>query len=232
MMARNSKLWSACGLCLWMVAAAGCAAPAPGGFAWFGGWSEKPDPDAAPTPAQRMADLKSMAENASKSDTAEQERVSALLADGARKELDPLIRAQTVRTLGAYPTATARAALAGSLQDSDRDVRIAACEAIVTNRGPDAVRLLSDVLATDSDFDVRMAAARGLGDIEDPAAVAGLAAGLDDPDPAMQRRAVESLTKVTGRSYGNDVNAWRLYVQGQAPEPKPLSLAERLRRLF
>jgi hypothetical protein len=55
---------------------------------------------------------------------------------------------------------------------------------------------------------------------------------MEDPSPAMQRRTVASLKRVTGRSYGNDVEAWSLYVQGQEPQPKTISFAERFRRLF
>jgi HEAT repeat protein len=179
-----------------------------------------------------MADLKALGASGAAGDAAEQERVAALLAEAAHKETDPLVRAQAVRSLGGLRTATARTALAERLEDADRDVRLAACTAIAKSGGPDAVERLSQTLAGDSDLDVRMAAARGLGDLGDPAAVAGLGAALEDPDPAMQRRAVESLARVTGRSYGNDVNAWRAYVEGHEPTPRPVTLAERMRNLF
>jgi hypothetical protein len=53
---------------------------------------------------------------------------------------------------------------------------------------------------------------------------------LDDPDPALQRRAVESLRQVTGRDFGNDVVAWRTYVQGGEPARRRPSLVEIWRR--
>jgi hypothetical protein len=60
--------------------------------------------------------------------------------------------------------------------------------------------------------------------------VPALGVALEDPDPAMQYRAVNSLRAISGRDLGNDVQQWRLYVKGQLPEEP--TFAERLRRLF
>jgi hypothetical protein len=52
---------------------------------------------------------------------------------------------------------------------------------------------------------------------------------LDDPDPAMQYRAVMSLRQVTGQNFGNDVARWKAYVKGEPPPAsKPVSIANRL----
>jgi HEAT repeat protein len=183
------------------------------------------------TPAQRIEKLQELAKSASQETPEEQERMSELLAQGMRNELDPLVRAQTVRTLGAYRTATSDAALAGALQDSDSDVRIAACETLGKRRGPEPARLLSETVSSDTDIDVRLAATRALGEVGDPSAVNGLSVALDDANPAMQHRAVRSLEQVTGRNHGQDVAAWKRDLEDGQVDPPP-SLAERLKEWF
>ena len=210
---------------------AGCASMGLEGLARFGP-PKRPAEPVVETPAKRIDALRQLAEDAPDADAAEQERLSTLLAASMRSELDPLVRAQTVRTISYYPTDTALSVQASALQDGDGGVRIAACEAWGRKGGSEAAQRLSGILAGDTDFDVRMAAARALGEIKDPASVAGLAAALDDPDPAMQRRGVESLERLTGKYYGNDVNAWRQFVQGQPPQAPSMPIAERFRRLF
>ena len=60
-----------------------------------------------------------------------------------------------------------------------------------------------------------------------------LAVALEDQDPALQRRAVLSLEKVTGRDLGPDVNAWRQLVrEGNVAPAKTTSLANQLRKFL
>jgi HEAT repeat protein len=120
--------------------------------------------------------------------------------------------------------------LTAGLKDTDRDVRIACCEAWAKRKGHDATRLLSEMLTSDTDIDVRMAAARALGDTGDPAATPALALALENPDPAMQYRAVQSLKKLTGKKYDDNVAVWREYVKGNSP-PEP-SLTSRMKNWF
>jgi hypothetical protein len=54
-----------------------------------------------------------------------------------------------------------------------------------------------------------------------------LAAALEEGDPAMQFRAVQSLRSVSGRDFGNDANAWREFANGGNPQPAPSSLVQR-----
>lgn len=183
------------------------------------------------TPAQRIEKLRKLAKSAPQDTPEEQERMSDLLAAGMRNELDPLVRAQMVRTLGAYRTVPADEALAAALQDSDSDVRIAACETLGNRRGPEPARLLSETVSSDTDIDVRLAATRALGEVGDPSAVNGLSVALDDANPAMQHRAVRSLEKVTGRQHGHDVAAWKRDLEDGQIDPPP-SLADRLKEWF
>src|SRR5439155_15505188 len=131
------------------------------------------------------------------------------------------LRAEMLRTLAAVPAAAAEPILKAGLKDSDPDVRIASCHAWGQRRTPEAVQLLSDMLTGDSNLDVRLAAARALGQTHDEQAVAALGQALDDSNPAMQYRAVQSLKAVTKRDFGNDVEAWRQYCKiavTKAPE--------------
>ncbi len=185
------------------------------------------------SPVERIEELQELAERGPSSKPDEKQQVAAKLAQGIRTEADPLIRAEIVRTLGAYPSAAADAVLHAALGDPDVDVRMAAVEAWGSRGDAAAVAVLGGVLGGDVDIDVRLAAALALGNSKDPAAVAALAPALEDKDPAMQYRAVLSLRKITGENFGNDVNRWRQYVAGNPPPPRrPVSVAERLRGLF
>jgi len=117
--------------------------------------------------------------------------------------------------------------------DQESSVRIAACEAWGERGDQLALQVLGHVLRSEKNLDVRMAATRELGKFEDQAAVQALAVALEDPDPALQFRAIDSLRRITGEDYGNSVPAWRQYVRGEPVDrPDPPSIAERLRSLF
>ena len=184
-----------------------------------------------PTPAERIVELRSLSERAAKSGPEEKQRIAQELVDSIRTEKDPLIRTEIIRTLGSYSGSASDAVLKASLGDTDSKVRIAACEAWAKRGDAQAVALLAEVLQSDVDSDVRLAAARSLGETKNSEAVAALGEALNDSNPAMQYRAVLSLSKVTGKNLGNDVNRWQQYVKGELPEPTP-SLAEQIRSLF
>lgn len=218
------------GMCLLSWSLAGCAAS--GGWAWW----KKADPETeallAHSPTKRLEDLREMARQAPHMEPTERERVSAELAQTMQSELDPELRAQTVRTLAAFATPAADGVLLQALKDGDGEVRMAACEAWGSRQGPDCIRVLSETLGSDTDIDVRLAAAKALGQTRDPAAVQGLGLALDDPNPALQYRAVRSLKNVSGRDFGNNIDEWRQFAQGRDPQPKQESLAQRLGRFF
>ena len=193
-----------------------------------------PVADALPgvvTPAERIAELRKLADEAGGKSAEEKQQISQQLVDTIRKEKDPLIRMEIIRALGKYPGPSADVVLKAALGDVDLHVRIAACEAWGRRGDAQAVKLLSEALHGDVDADVRLAAAKALGETENPEAVAVLGEALEDHDPAMQYRAVLSLKQVTGKDLGNNVDRWQQYVKGETPTPAP-SLAERVRDWF
>ena len=227
------RLW----LAVFLVAAimvAGCATP--GGTNRFSLGKRQDRTDTVPgitPPAERIAVLRKLGKKAAWAKEADRERTSADLAAAFREEGDPMIRTEIVRAIGPYGTTSSQSVLRAALEDSDRDVRVAACDAVGKHRTPEAVTLLSATLGRDVDVDVRLAAARALGETGQPAAVSALAEALEDRDPAMQFRAVESLELCTGEDFGKDVNRWRHYVRGETPPPpEPVSIAQRIRGLF
>lgn len=226
MLSRHRQSLPAIALCL--LAAGGCAADGGSRLAWNRPGAE----EVVATPAMRIEGLRKMAKHATSTSPEDRQRVSATLAASIGKELDPLVRAQTVRTLSHYSTPAAEEGLTAALRDSERDVRIAACEGWGRHGGPAAARALSEAVAGDTDLDVRLAATRALGELKGPEAVSGLGLALADPNPAMQFRAMKSLERVTDQYYANDVGAWQRFVDGENPPTRSLPVAERLRRIF
>lgn len=183
-------------------------------------------------PSQRVRQLQKLAREASKKTPEEQQQISQQLAEQIRGELDPLVRQEIVRTLAHYDTPTANTVLAAALEDPDPLVRVEACRAWGHRGGAEASRHLVEVFNTDTDKDVRLAALRQLGEVGDIYAVSAVAEALEDPDPALQYSAVNTLRKLTNEDFGNDVNAWRAFVRGENPPPHTPSLVERFQRLL
>ena len=80
----------------------------------------------------------------------------------------------------------------------------------------------------DSNTDVRLAAARSIGEFSGEQAITAVAVALDDKDPALQRRVMQSLEKISGEPLGTDRAAWEQYVKATtndmiAPNRKPNS---------
>jgi hypothetical protein len=96
---------------------------------------------------------------------------------------------------------------------------VAACQGWGSHGGPLAVAQMSEAIRKDSSVDVRLAAGRALGQLGGDDAVAALRPALDDPDPALQYRAMQSLREITGKDFGDNVVSWREYIRGEAARP-------------
>jgi hypothetical protein len=231
------KLWLVLALCLSVGFAAGCAqfknplVDSEGRWFTYRDKDDKKDKDAGPkipTPRQRMEEMKETVKKVEKKElTPEQQETYAVhLAQVIRDEDDPLIRQQILRTLAVFPGTTSSDVLTAGIKDNDRDVRVTCCEAWGKRKGPEATQILSGAATSDTDIDVRLAALRGLGEVGDVSVVPTLGTALENSDPAVQHRAVESLKKVTGKKLGDDVDAWREYVQTGQPPAKPSFFAK------
>jgi HEAT repeat protein len=214
-------------LALWM---SGCAASNTK-LSQFAFWNSDSEPTVR-TRADQLKELRELAKNLPSADSARQEKATLDLAQAIRNERDPILRAQLLRTISACSTRGAEKVMLAGVNDTDANVRAAACEALGRRGGAEAVSALAKVLGSDTDIDVRLAAAKGLGDTRDEATVKHLSLALEDPNPALQLRGVRSLEKVTGKDFGDDVNAWRTFCQGGTPEVRTPSIASRISQLF
>jgi HEAT repeat protein len=210
----------------------GCADRTPRAFYWP--WAKAPDEtvQTGPTPKQQIAELRALAKSADVMPAEEHERTALMLAERLAGEQDSILRCEILRTMGTLRSPTAAAMLRAGLEDKDLDVKTTVCEIWGERGDEEAVQVLSDTLTQSTNLDVRLAAARGLGKVKNQAAVEPLGQALDDPDPALQRRAVESLREVTQRDFGNDIVAWRTFVQGGEPARRRPSLVEIWRQWF
>jgi HEAT repeat protein len=88
------------------------------------------------------------------------------------------------------------------------------------------------VLASDTNVDVRLAAIDALGHAGDKGAMVPLSEAMVDADPAVQAQAQQALVAVSGKDYGNNVEAWRELASKGTTEAAEVSFAEKLRRNF
>lgn len=183
------------------------------------------------TADERMKTLTERAK-AARSQGGEAEAVfTAELATMMLTEHDPRVRAEIISVAAGFSTPSAMAICRGGMEDPDDRVRMAACDVWGERGGDEAVSLLSHRYQTDTEIDVRLRAIRRLGAVKDKAAIRVLAKALEDPDPAVQYRAVASLKQVSGRDLGDDVNRWRAWAADPESEPN-WSVAETLRKIF
>ena len=179
------------------------------------------------TTSERIESIRELKTAAAQLTPADQLRYSEGLAKTFQTEPNAMVRLELARTLGAFATPAAEHALIMGTRDGETRIRMACCEMLAERPGDEPLRTLTDIVANDQDVDTRLAAVRALGVRRDAKAVPALAVALEDRDPALQYRAVESLREVTGKDVGNDVKDWIALVHGETVAPPP-SLAKRL----
>jgi hypothetical protein len=227
----NGTRWPLVLVCLCLLMGSGCTPIS----MWRWPWEDKDPFDPAlyaKTATARLEAMQQLTKGLASKPPDEQQRIVADLAQRIQSESDPIVRREIVRAMGTTKSDLAGAVLISALQDSNAQVRETACVAWGERGGPESVRALSGILSTDTNLDVRLAATKALGRIKDPGAVPALAVALEDRNPALQYRAVESLRTAAPVDLGEDVDAWRQYAKTGHAEPKPVSVAERFWKIF
>jgi len=193
-------------------------------------WAE--DEKILPSYFTHLKRIRALESQAARMDPLEQQRVSAELTRLIHEDQNIMLRAAAVRSLGAFPAELSKPGVQFAAADNNPQLRIAACAALGKLGDSAAVDILAALVEHDADIDVRLAATRELADFSDPTSLRALGIALDDPNPALQFRAVQSLKVASGRHYGDDIAMWRSWIRGEQPiEPTP-SVAEQLRKLW
>ena len=156
----------------------------------------------------------------------DQQKVAESLAETLHRDPILLLRLHSVHLLGQLNCPAAEQALADASKDHNSDIRIASIKSWAKLPEHSAIPHLQEMIGSDTNVDVRLAATRALGNFSGQRAVAAIALALDDPNPALQLRATESLQKITGEKLGRDVGAWQQYVNDIAPDNTISAAAE------
>ncbi len=184
------------------------------------------------TADQRLEETTAEAKVAKAGSHADQTEFTRKLVESMLVEHDPRVRVGILEVAAGFDTPAAASICRGAMEDPDERVRMAACAAWRERGGSDAVELLATRYRTDAEIDVRLRALRELGQLGDKAAVPVLAKALEDPDPAVQYRAVGALKRVSGRDLGDDVNKWREWAADPDGSAAEWTIAEGFRQLF
>jgi HEAT repeat protein len=165
---------------------------------------------------------------------AERDESAAQLAARLSEEKSPVLRAEFIRTLAAFPTPVARQAVLAGTTDEAASVRVIACKVLGHTPTAEGFQALSHAVTSDADLDVRVVAARELGKFRGFEAPKALRPVLDDRDPALQLAAMQSLEALDGHTeYRRNVAVWREHLDGGNPSPPPSpSLAELAQRYW
>jgi HEAT repeat protein len=223
-------------LALVLLAPAGCAeGPVPYVLS-LNPWRRqewRQDEQYRPTLHRQLAEIEVLQDNAASMSLEQQVHWANEMTYLVRTQSNPVLRGAAVDTLAVLAVPEAEAGLRAALADKDPSVRIAACDAWASHGGAAAVEQLAERLGSDTDLDVRLAATRALGRFSEPAAHRALALALDDSDPAIRHRAIQSLKQSSGRDFGDNIDAWKQFAQGKDPGPDaPPWLVQRIRQWF
>jgi hypothetical protein len=175
-----------------------------------------PDNTTVITPSMRAATIRDIGNQVSGYTEAQQNALCEQLAAQIKIEPDPIVRQTIQKTIAECKTPLSQAVVVAGLNDDDAQVRRTCCHLLGTRNDPASIPALSRVVAMDSDQDVRMAAVNALGGLKGAGAIAGLAAAINDRDPAMQYAGMQAMKNASGQDLGNDVQAWRQFAATQS----------------
>ncbi len=163
---------------------------------------------------EKVADVQSLSPTQS-------DHVAQELTKSVQNDPILLIRLHAVKLLGRLSSSSAGEGLQLAAKDHRSDVRLAAIRAVEKHSDEIAVPVLQGMLGSDTNIDVRLEATKALGKFPGRKTIEILSQALVDPDPALQRRATESLGKVTGEDIGPNIRLWQQYVNQYLPETNP-----------
>ncbi|MDG1510857.1 MAG: HEAT repeat domain-containing protein [Mariniblastus sp.] len=143
----------------------------------------------------------------------DQQNAAKFLAEIVRRNSILLHRIYAVKLLGQLDCPASLQALQEATENSNSEIRIAAIGSLEQLPADESLPRLQEILMDDSNTDVRLAAARAIGEFSGEQAIAAVAVALDDQDPALQRRVMQSLEKISGEPLGIDLVAWEQYVK-------------------
>ena len=142
----------------------------------------------------------------------QQQAVAEELSEIVHRDPVLLLRLHGVKLCSQLSCPAAIQTLEDASRDYNADIRIAAIKAWEKKPAESALPQLQEIIGSDTNVDVRLAATRAIGSFSGRQAVEALSLALNDPDPALQIRATESLQSATGEPLGRDVLAWQDYV--------------------
>jgi hypothetical protein len=137
----------------------------------------------------------------------DQQSAANFLAEIIRRDSILLHRIYAVQLLGQLDCPASLKALLEATEDSNSEIRIAAIGSL-------------EKLPADESLP-RLAAARSIGEFTGERAITAVAVALDDQDPALQRRVMQSLEKITGEPLGTNQIAWEKYVKATTSDRMP-----------
>lgn len=153
--------------------------------------------------------LRDLAKRARTMSEAEKEQTVAQLVPYIQNEKIIQLRVDALYALGEVNSQSAENLIMQGLKDPEAEVRMAAVNALAMRRTQTAGTELIRMIRSDTDKDVRAAAIRALASYPGDATVDALAQVLNEPEPALQYVAMQSLDAVTGSNIGINITEWK-----------------------
>lgn len=132
-------------------------------------------------------------------------------------DVDPGVRAASVRAIANHGGMDDVKYIVNGLKDADKGVRVEAARGLQRIHKAEAVQPLLDVLDAEKEpeDDVRLEAALALGQYAESRVLDGLIVAIADPNLAVNRNTLFSLRVLTGQDFGYDQKAWMLWAKNE-----------------
>ena len=179
----------------------------------------------------KKKNLRALASSARSFSNAQKEQAIVQLTQVVQNERILQLRVEAAHVLGELDTQSAEVLLQELMKDSDAEVRIAAVKSLAKRRTETAGKELIRVLGSDTDKDVRSATIRGLANFPGRQTIQALTIVLDEHEPALQYRAMDTLAQITSEKIGPSVPKWKEYLAAKGFQSNQIANTE-LNRAF